>query len=88
MTSDYAYFRLSSGVLARVRQRLFDHLQTLSHSFFQKYSGGEISARYQKLLEHSPDVRAAILAQEAERSGPPVIGTSLVPFANGTGGNP
>jgi ATP-binding cassette subfamily B protein len=46
MTSDYTYARLSSGVLARVRQRLFDHLQTLSPSFFQKYSAGEISARY------------------------------------------
>ena len=46
MASDYAYARLSSSVLARIRQNLFDHLQTLSPSFFQKYSAGEVSARY------------------------------------------
>ncbi len=46
MTSDYTYARLSSKVLAGVRQRLFDHLQTMSPSFFQKYSAGEVSARY------------------------------------------
>lgn len=46
MTGDYVYARLSSGVLARMRQRLFDHLQTLSPSFFQKFSAGEVSARY------------------------------------------
>ncbi|HEY4223773.1 MAG TPA: ATP-binding cassette domain-containing protein, partial [Myxococcota bacterium] len=37
---------MSASVLAHIRQRLFDHLQTLSPSFFQRMSGGEISARY------------------------------------------
>jgi ATP-binding cassette subfamily B protein len=46
MTSDYIYARLSSGVLGDIRQRLFDHLQTLSPAFFQRHSSGEISARY------------------------------------------
>jgi len=43
---DYMYARLSVGVLGRIRQRLFDHLQTQSPAFYQKYSAGEISARY------------------------------------------
>jgi len=46
MLGEYVYARLSSEVLARMRQQLFDHLQTLSPSFFQKYSAGELSARY------------------------------------------
>ena len=46
MIGEYTYARLSSGVLARMRQQLFDHLQTLSPSFFQKFSAGEVSARY------------------------------------------
>jgi ATP-binding cassette subfamily B protein len=46
MASDYSYARLSAEVLAKMRQRLFDHLQGLSPSFYQKYSGGEITARY------------------------------------------
>ena len=46
MSGDYIYARVSSRVLATMRQRTFDHLQTLSPSFFQKYSAGEISARY------------------------------------------
>jgi ATP-binding cassette subfamily B protein len=46
LIGDYVYARLSSGVLAGMRQHLFDHLQTLSPSFFQKYSAGEVSARY------------------------------------------
>ena len=46
MTSDWIYARLSSGVLGDLRQRLFDHLQTLSPAFFQRHSSGEISARY------------------------------------------
>ena len=43
---DYVHARLATSVLARVRQQLFDHLQNLSPSFFQKYSGGELLARY------------------------------------------
>jgi ABC-type multidrug transport system fused ATPase/permease subunit len=46
MTGDYIYSRLSSDVLGGIRQRLFDHLQSLSLSVYQKYSSGEISARY------------------------------------------
>lgn len=46
MAGDYLYAGLSSRVLARMRQRLFDHLQTLSPSFYQKYSAGDVSARY------------------------------------------
>ena len=46
MLSDVTYARLSAGVLARMRQHLYDHLQTLSPSFFQKYSAGEVSSRY------------------------------------------
>jgi ATP-binding cassette subfamily B protein len=46
MLSDFTYARLSAGVLVRMRQKLFDHLQTLSPSFFQRYSAGEIAARY------------------------------------------
>jgi ATP-binding cassette subfamily B protein len=46
MTGDFVYARLNSGVVARLRQRLFDHMQSLPPSFFQKYSAGEISARY------------------------------------------
>ncbi len=46
MLGDYTYARLSSRVLARMRQQLYDHLQTLSPSFYQKFSAGEISARY------------------------------------------
>jgi ATP-binding cassette, subfamily B, bacterial len=46
MVGDYIYARLSSRVLQGMRQQLFDHLQTLSPSFFQKYSAGEVSARY------------------------------------------
>jgi ATP-binding cassette, subfamily B, bacterial len=46
MASDYIYAQLSSRVLVGIRQKLFDHLQTLSPSFFQKYSAGEVSARY------------------------------------------
>lgn len=46
LSGDFIYARLSSRVLATLRQRLFDHLQTLSPSFYQKYSAGEISARY------------------------------------------
>jgi ATP-binding cassette subfamily B protein len=46
MTGDYIYASLSSGVLGDIRQRLFDHLQTLSPSFYQKYSAGEIAALY------------------------------------------
>jgi ATP-binding cassette subfamily B protein len=46
MLSDYLYGRLSSGVLSDIRQRLFDHLQTLSPAFFQRHTSGEISARY------------------------------------------
>ena len=46
MASDYVYAQLSSRVLAGIRQQLFDHLQTLSSSFFQKYSAGEVLARY------------------------------------------
>jgi ATP-binding cassette subfamily B protein len=46
MTGDLIYARLHSGVLAAMRQRLFDHLQSLSPSFFEKYSAGEVSARF------------------------------------------
>ena len=44
LAGDFLYARLSSGVLAAMRQGLFDHLQSLSPSFFQKYSAGEVSA--------------------------------------------
>ncbi|MEO8361457.1 MAG: ABC transporter ATP-binding protein, partial [Vicinamibacteria bacterium] len=43
---DYVHARLATEVLARVRQQLFDHLQNLSPSFFQKYSAGDLSARF------------------------------------------
>lgn len=46
MTGDYVYARLSAQVLAGIRQRLFNHLQTLSPSFFQQHSAADISARY------------------------------------------
>ena len=46
MTSDFIYARLATGVVAGIRRRLFDHVQALSPSFFQKFSAGEISARY------------------------------------------
>jgi ATP-binding cassette subfamily B protein len=46
MLGDYLYARVASGVLADIRQRLFEHLQSLSPSFFQKYNAGDISARY------------------------------------------
>src|SRR5690348_14658816 len=42
MTGDYIYSHLASRVLAGMRQRLFEHLQSLSSPFFQKYSSGEI----------------------------------------------
>lgn len=43
---DYLYARLSTHVLAAIRQRLFDHLQVLPPSFYQRHTAGEISARY------------------------------------------
>lgn len=43
---DYLYARTATHVLARIRQRLFDHLQALPPSFFQRHTGGDISARY------------------------------------------
>ncbi|MEY2879991.1 MAG: hypothetical protein RLZZ15_2371, partial [Verrucomicrobiota bacterium] len=46
LIGDFVYARLSSGVVARMRQQLFDHLQTLSPSFFQKFSAGDVTARY------------------------------------------
>lgn len=46
VVGDYLYARLASGVLGGIRQRLFDHLQSLSAAFYLKYSAGEISARY------------------------------------------
>ena len=46
LTSDFTYARLAADVLARMRQRLYDHLQTLSPAFFQSYSAGEVSSRY------------------------------------------
>src|SRR4051812_48494073 len=46
IAGDYIYARLSADVLARIRQKLFDHLQTLSPAFFQKHNAGDISARY------------------------------------------
>ena len=46
LSGDFIYARLSSRVLATLRQRLFDHLQAMSPSFYQRYSAGEISARY------------------------------------------
>lgn len=46
LVGDHLYAKLSGGVLTAMRQRLFSHLQTLSPTFFQKYSAGEVSARY------------------------------------------
>lgn len=46
LCGDAIYARLSSRVLRTMRQQLFDHLQTLSPSFFQKYTAGDVSARY------------------------------------------
>lgn len=46
LAGDYLYARLSTGVAGSIRQRLFDHLQSLSPGFFQKYRAGEITARY------------------------------------------
>lgn len=43
---DYLYARLSTHVLAVIRQRLFDHFQVLPPSFYQRHTAGEISARY------------------------------------------
>ena len=46
MAGDYVYAKLSARVLTRIRQQLFDHVQTLSPAFFQRYSAGDISARF------------------------------------------
>ena len=46
LLSDFIYGRLSSGVLSDIRQRMFDHIQTLSPAFFQRHSSGDIAARY------------------------------------------
>lgn len=46
LTADFIYARLSTGVLAEIRRKLFEHVQTRSPAFFQKYSAGDISARY------------------------------------------
>ena len=43
---DYLYARISGKVLAGVRTRLFSHLQTLSHQFFQTNTTADINARY------------------------------------------
>ncbi len=46
MLADYTHAKLFTDVIARIRQKLFDHLQILSSTFFHRHSAGEISARF------------------------------------------
>ena len=46
LLGEFIYARVSNDVLGAMRQRLFDHLQSLSPAFFQKYTTGDLAARY------------------------------------------
>jgi ATP-binding cassette subfamily B protein len=46
MLADYTHAKMFTQVVARIRQRLYEHLQQLSSSYFLKNSAGDISARF------------------------------------------
>ena len=43
---DYLYARIGTGVMNDLRQRMFDHLQQLSASFYSKMQIGDIMSRF------------------------------------------
>ncbi len=46
MLADYTHAKMFTDVIARIRQRLYEHLQHLSSSFFLRKPAGDIAARF------------------------------------------